>query len=383
MTLYSQNPNLKFKTVTTVNGETEYRKNTKFIKNQYYIINKDCFEVDGNWYRKDGGIIVFDEEKKEWLKKKDKHLFHGIVNFENGKPVMGYFSTNLYNNCMVRSDEYGTVPAINTKILLDNGYFEDIGLGIWYNRKSVTPSTYKRMITIRNEKSYTDRGYNIEDNPSDFQQKIQSFKDYPMKLSKNVTSYAKLLGSTTFGAEIEVAKGYLPDHIQNRTSIVVCRDGSIGGGPEFVTTPLSGAKGLQNLPIIAEEVSKRCEVDINCSFHLHLGGVQDDRSFIVSMYVLALKLQDEMFKMFPYYKTDPTGVKKKNYNNKLKKMSIHPLLDCSKDGYNAYIEDVYNKIFKFLSDGVDANESYNRISRRHPVSQKWNRSSRFEQRRLI
>ena len=377
MITYKNNPKLKLKTVTTVSGETEYRKNCRFIRGQYYIMNEDCFEVDGQWVRKDSGLIVFDEELKKWVNKKREGVYYGVIGFDNSETALfGHFTPNVYNNCYVEIEEAGSHVAINSDILLENGFFEDIGTGVWYRKRGISSSTYNRMTTIRNEKSYTDRGYNIEDNAQDYARKIKAFNEQEVTLSKDVRAYAKLLGNTSFGGEVEVGKGFLPDHIQNRLGIVTCRDGSIGGGPEFVTIPLSGAKGLQNLSNISNEVSRRGEIDLNCSFHLHLGNVPDSKLFLVSIYVLCLKIQNEMFTMFPYYKTDPTGVKKKNYNQKLKKMSIYPLVDCSKDGYNMYIDDVYNKIFSFLTEGATPDATFNRQRRRHPVQQKWNRNSR-------
>src|SRR5437868_2300505 len=98
MTRYKDNPSLSFKTVTTVNGETEYRANCRMIKDVYYIIKQDVFEIDGTWYRVNGGNLIYNDETKEWVVKdseKGRNLVKGIVNVnEDGEPKIGFFSKN-------------------------------------------------------------------------------------------------------------------------------------------------------------------------------------------------------------------------------------------------------------------------------------------------
>ena len=375
MVLYSQNPSLKLKTITTVNGNTEYRRNCRYIRGQYYLMNEDCFEINGTWYRKESSAITFDHSTKKWVIKKETALLNGIVAVEKDKFIKGDFSADIYNNCtLVVNGE--KVPVMNVDIIKDT-CFEDLGTGVWYVRKEVTDSNFKKMTTIRNAVNFTNRGYNIEDNKVDFERKKEALAAYKVNIDKEISSYSKMLGSTTFGLELEVAKGYLPENIQYQTGIVICRDGSINGGPEFVTVPLQGAKGVQVAKTACKEITKRGEIDINCSLHIHLGNYPSTRSSIVSLYMLGLKIQDELFEMFPYYKTDPTGIKRKNYNQKLKRMSIHPLKNLEKDDYKVFVDDVYTKIFTFLTDGQHPDDAHNRRNREHPVSQKWNRTNRY------
>lgn len=140
---------------------------------------------------------------------------------------------------------------------------------------------------------------------------------------------------------------------------------------------MSGAKGLQNITDVATLVTERCEVDINCSLHYHFGNIPKDRLYLIALYTLAYKIQDEVFEMFPYYKTDPRGIKKKNYCQKLKQMSIYPLKDSSKEGYEQYVEEIYVRIFTFLSDGHPPSEFANKKLHKHPIRNKWERHSRY------
>ncbi len=377
---YEENPNIKAKVVETVNGIKEYRTNCKFIKGAYYIKGVDCFEIENTWYRKTSGFISFDNETQEWFISKDRRhgRKEGIVGFtEEGTPIQGFFSSNPYNNCVAYIN--GGIPkwVINSDILLENGYIEDLSTGEWWLRREVGDNSFKKMTTIRKTKNYTNKGYNIEDNVDEFKEKIQLFENYNTPLSKDVRKFARLLGDVTFGIECETYQGNIPDRIQNRLGLVCCRDGSIGG-LEAVSVPMKGAKGLQNVSNIGVALSKYCDSDVNCSYHIHIGNLNLSRAELVAMYMLCYNIQDDIFKMFPYYKTDPSGIKHKNYNKKLKKLGIYKLKDTSKEGFNVYVDEVYEKIFTFLSEGMPPCQDNNRKLHEHPVKNKWDRvNSRY------
>lgn len=385
LVLYKDNPNIaKLRVVTTVKGDNEYRRNCKYIKGSYYLMNRDCFEIEGTWYREDSGLIVFDHEIQQWLIKSkiaDGNLVRGAVGFEDdGTPIIGYFSRNPYNNLKIRSNN-GTMECINPEVVKANKFYvENIATGSYVHTRGLTNNDIAKLKVIRNERDHQNRGYNIEDNPDDFKNKVDLFEKYTPVIPKDCVSYAKFLGDITFGAEVEISEGLIAPYLQNRTGIVICRDGSIGGGPELVTIPVSGAKGLWNLKQISDILQTRGNIDINCSFHLHIGTIPTSKLFLASVYMLSRQIQDELFEMFPYYKTDPTGVKKKNYNKKLEQMGIYPLVDDSKEGYDSFIEDVYERIFKMLTEGAEdriPGYQYNRKRREHPIRQKWNRSGRY------
>lgn len=379
MILYEKNPNLKLKTVVTIKGDTEYRKNCKFIGGKYYLMERDCFCIDGKWYRIDGGNIIYDHECKKWVHKRDASNFlRGVVGIEKGDPIIGYFTPNLYNNVKVRLDKYGILPTLNEDILIKNGFIEDVALCTWFSKDYLGSNGVKKARTIRNERAFTDRGYNIEDNPNDFKHKTSAYKAYDTVISKNARIYSRYLGDITFGAEVEISKGNLPDNLQNRYGIVMCRDGSIDGGPELVSIPMSGAKGVQTLNDLGNSLMNRGEVSIACAYHLHIGNIRTDKLFIAAFYQLCRKLQNELFTMFPYYKTDHKGIKRKNYNQKLESLGIHPLAKTDKESYETYILDVYARIFDFLVEGRCTLDQFNsKKGREHPISRKWERNSRY------
>lgn len=377
---YNENPNLGIKKVVTVTGETEYRQNCRKIKGQYYVMNKDCFKIGELWIRTDSGLIEKDHKKGTWVLKKyaQLNLAHGVVGFSpEGRAIMGYYTPDPYDNCIIDLDglKHG---AISADMLIQNGYAEDFSTGMFYPPKNI-----KALQTPRNEVDHTAKGYNLEDNTYEYLNKTKLFSEYKRSLSKDVLSYAKMLGDISFGIEIECAKGYLPDFIQNRTGVVICRDGSLNDGngkpgPEFVTIPLRGAQGLQNIKDICQELTKRTEIDIKCSLHLHIGNLPTTRMFILSMYKLCSKIQNEMFTMFPYYKTNPEGIKHKNYNQKLPSLSIYSAdSSMDKDDFIEYVNSNYKKLFSWLAEGYQPDDRYNRKNKVHPIKDKWGRHSRY------
>ncbi len=308
MVYYKENQNLtQLKTVQTIRGDIEYRRNTKYIKEKYHTINRDCFQFNNNWYTIESGNVVFDHELKAYsLKKYNGLLVRGIVENEKGELELGYFTTNPYNNVLCNSNEFGRLMAINSEILEKNGWFEDGGNNHWYSAKELTPSSVLTRKKIRNERGFTDRGYNIEDNKDDYRLKTKLYNEYPTHISPKAKEMSKYLGDLTFGVEIELSRGNIPDSLKNRFGTVVCRDGSLNGGAELVTIPMSGAKGLQTIVDLANSLKYRSDISLDCSFHIHFGNLKEDKLLIISLYRLARNLQGELFSMFPYYKTEPS-----------------------------------------------------------------------------
>ena len=396
MLSYSEDTTLPYKTVKLFNGELEYRVLCKKIKNNFYVVNKHCFEVDNKWYREESGLIEKDYETEEWFLKGSYHKrIKAIVDFKDGTPIIGWVTRNPYNNVDVRgpflannANNYSPI-AINSEILAENGYIEDISTGLWNKKSELNAEQIRRCNTIINVSNYTNKGYNIEDNYDEAALKKAYYENYDVPLTKDVRRYSKFLNDVTFGLELECSHGFMPDYLQNRMNLVVCRDGSLNDergkpGPEFVTNPLKGAKGLQNIVNISNELKKRTLLNTKCSLHIHLGNLPTSRLYLVSLYVLSFKIQDEIYKMFPYYKTDFNAAhKEKDYCQKLKKMNMGILSASSnKEEYEKYINNNYNKIFYWLSQnqngsGYNPGQDCNRKQQNHPVSQKWQRKNRY------
>ena len=362
----------------TVSGNTEYRRNCRKIKDKYYVSGEECFLIGDTWYANTSKLITYDYEKEIYVLIKDTPLVYGVVGFkEDGVHEMGYFTENKYNNILVNIHGYGSIWCFNQATLEKGGFVENLSDGLWYYKKNHSASALAGFKKITSKKVYRDKGYNIEDNKQEFDQKIKSFAASPFEIPTKAHRMAKYLGNTTFGMEIETALGYLPEHIQSRHGVVICRDGSIDNA-EFVTVPMQGARGLANIKHLSTELCKRTIPDIKCSFHIHLGTLPDHRLFIVALWALSIKIQDELYTMFPGFKTHWEKFKKKDYNQKTRKLGFTTLKPSfTKDQYLAYIDDAYYRISKFLNEGNEPDDRFNRQNHQHVRTAKWERAQRY------
>lgn len=378
MVYFKENPDLTgLKVVTTINGEKEYRKNCKYIKQQYYVINKDCFEIENTWYRTNSENIVYDWEKETYvLKKGNKVLIHGLVKNKQNQLEYGYFTPDPCKNVKILSDHYGVNYAISQDIL-GGSWFEDLRYNAFIDGAKLNSSNIQKRKTIANSENPAGRGYNIEDNSVDFNEKFKSYTNYKTHITSQVKKLSKYVGNLSFGFEFELALGNLPLHLQHRYGVVPCRDGSLNGGIELVTVPMTGAKGLQTVINLTDDLAIRGLVDTNCSLHIHFGNIGNDKLSVIALYRLCRILQEELFTMFPYYKTDHNGIKQKNYTKKLQKLNIGVLTDYSRDAYEAYLLDSWNKLFNFYAEKTITLSEFNKKTREHPIHNKWSRNSRY------
>ena len=364
----------------------------------------------------------------------------GIIDFKDGEPVLGNFEFNPYTSVhctygssivedvpnykyreyptssvhsdVVYANHYGisvstlvasreerkkpvsytkvtrkiavNTIAINSDILLQNGFVEDLSTGNFIRKADAKELGFGKLSTIKNVNDPRNQGYNIEDNAAEFEEKCQLYQNYNTPISKKARIFARYLGNITYGSEIETITGYLPDYVQNRYGIVVCRDGSLKAsdgsqGSEYTTIPVSGAKGLVSLSETCKEISKRNIIDHHCAFHIHIGNVDTSRTTLVTLYKLILQIQDEIFKMFPYYKIDEQKYagKEKNYCNKLMRLSIGNCIAETKEEYEGYIDSAYKRIFSFLAEKTPPNKEFNRRNGKHPKAAKWERHNRY------
>lgn len=375
MVLYNINPNLKLKKITTHEGNQEYLKNCRKIEEQYYLA-KDCITVDGVWaYKNNPNILKDYETGKFFMKQARGRRTYGIIEIDNNLPVYGYFTPNIYKNVKCVDDTRNTVSAISNAIFVKNkNYIEDLSDSIWYYHAEVTAAILKNHQKIVNVHDWTAKKYNIEDNNREFELKKSLYNVYEHPIEDCHKRFGKFL-SYSWGIEFEVATGFIPENIQARHGVVVCRDGSITGG-EYVTIPLEGAKGLASTHLLCEAAKNRVNLDINCSMHLHLGKFPvRDKKALSALYILCLKVQDEMFSILPPYKVHWEGFKKKNYCRYLESMGIDVIENLSEEVLNLKINAIFDKIFSFISDFRKNYSSYQE-GQPHPSGAKWDIENR-------
>lgn len=409
-------------TVTKYNGKQALRENCRKIHGEYYEINVDCFRVDGKWNRINNGLIVKDHETNTWhnakrLTENRTHLF-GLVGVENGTPLLGYFSPSNKNvkiycekeiafdgeNDSVYIYKNKTLTRCkfieNTKIkpelqknslnVLDSSLVKDFGLVKALSTDILVPTPdvdkkFSRFFKKDLGPGYGNLNYNSDNTLDTALQKFERFYS-PSKNINNFRNYARLLEGLTFGIEFETSNGYVPKDKVEKLGLIPLKDGSLrkpnGDEPyEFATVPFSGTKGISALHDIMNELSYHCEIDSKCSLHIHFSGLPVNKRFAVSLMSLTTKLQDDIFKMFPYYKTeDPEG--RKNYCKKFSKndflISKLPNKKANKDQLEDYINNNFAKIFNFASCGHNVGHEFNIVNAQHPINQaKWHIGSRY------
>jgi hypothetical protein len=86
-----------------------------------------------------------------------------------------------------------------------------------------------------------------------------------------------------------------------------------------------------------------------------------------------------MLKMFPAYKLNPEIIgSRKNYCKKIPDLSIINILEKNKQIPLSYkIKPIFSNIFKYLSQGKEMDNEFNRRSLRHPQTRKWNIKTRY------
>lgn len=384
------------------------REETRYIKadNKYYLPGVTCFRVrhsDGTmkWHRWNNGKIGFNVESQTWelinILEEDENLVKGIYN-EQGQ--FGYFHLNPFNNVYLTENPQERLSAsticISAEIAEKLGYMESLKDGVWINKKSL-PSSHLMKLGQKAVFKYdrTSINYNADESNNTYMEIIQQYNKHKnlIQPTGRCTDAAKLLDNYTFGFEIETCNGTIPKNLIGPLGVVPLKDGSLrderGVEPyEYTTIPLIGEKGLETLRLLSTEVDKRCEFNEKCSVHIHISGVKNiSEEFCLALYKLSRNIQNEVFTLFPMYKTKPENYQRnftKNYCAKLHDLGTgnrELYLNTSKTQYKKNVKVDFDRLYSFLSDNTvsHTDETYNINSFLHPKgqTQKWNIHSRY------
>jgi hypothetical protein len=190
------------------------------------------------------------------------------------------------------------------------------------------------------------------------------FKDHKYTPKANL-GLNDLLGELTFGGEFETTSGKIKHDLLLKLGVAPLRDGSISGY-EYTTIPLNN---IDHLKDIMDVLNSKCTVSYKDSLHFHIGNVPRSKKFLLKMYKVSQKLQNEFYTMVPSYKLKDTHhIKRRdeNYTNKL------PVIDITKDK-------AINRLIYFLSDNKE--ETDNITQRPHPSDptgeHKWQIHNRY------
>lgn len=367
--LFREDNSLRRKVVVKANGKPEYYCNCVVIDGNYYCRITEVDFISGNYYVKGTVALEYDWEKKcDVAKHEVGKMLHGIVSCDGNKPVYGYFTPNKFSNVSAVLEGEG-LTILNHVVAAKNGFQESYAHNIFYKFKNdlqfVSPFQF----------DYKQYSYSSDDDAKRFQLAIDTYAKANFPFCKDMKVFYPFVKKYTYGLEFEICSGYLPQRLLDGFGVLPCRDGSVNHtNGELVTVPYTGTKGISTVYYLTKELQKRCTVDLSCSMHIHFSGFPKSRIFTLTLYTLMCKIQDELFEMFPHYKKDPSGVKKKNYTQMLT-----PLPTYSKAVYGdfkTYVNKMYYTLFHKLSDGKYAGKEWNTARAEHPQKVKWERPSR-------
>jgi hypothetical protein len=198
-------------------------------------------------------------------------------------------------------------------------------------------------------------------------------------LTKRDFMYAKMLEGSTFGLEIESSAGKIPLEVLRESSFYPLRDGSISG-TEFTSDVLSGPSGVASIKNISEWFKIGLKSSNQESFHIHIKNGRISKEFIVNLYKVLLKIETELFSLFPSFiqKTSLFKASRKDYNKKLPLISLNDNIDKSFDKiYGYYLTSEYSPrdFFSGFEDNVtvhpndsNSNRKWNIYTRYHAVN---------------
>jgi hypothetical protein len=340
--------------VKTIDGTIAIRKDCRYIKGEYYIKNVQCFYIEDKWYRINSELIIYDNEKKEYLLSKYKDsLKHGIINFDStGRPIFGYFSQNIFKNAilLLHGDQ---LYCIDYSLLLKNGYVEVPSKKYFVEKKEYHPAS------LMYDTHYYDNiriAHGTVFNHSMF----SSYRnDYFNKNSIKIINSDVLtnLYDFSWGIEFETIHGIIPERDLFKWGLIPLRDGSISGF-EYATLPMYKEEvGL--VKKYCDLLNENCKTDYHCSLHVHIGGYNRSEESILALYLLNVAIEEEMYSMFPSWIKHTSKVKGKDYCNPL---TVRPRILS-----NRFKTDIrFNDLYKLLSGGE---QFENFRDREHPMDE--------------
>jgi len=366
------------KKVVTIKGEELPISQCRKFNKLYYKLGDiniqnsgDCYLINGKCYREETGLIGYNYSVKQYIVL-DNSVIHGVVDIIENKLIIGYFNNNIKYSKIIDKNN-NNFYLFNPELFKNNKeYREQLSTGDFYHITRL-PS-YKFNSIVFPNKNYK---YSLPyDSKGIIGNNLKNYNEnYNPEISKSIKNYAPLLEGLSFGLEFETTKGFIPNRILDKYGLIPLRDGSISG-IEYVTVPMEGEKGLQCTVDILNILKERTEYsDDTCSLHLHLGNIPRTKEFILAFFKVGMKIQDEMFQMFPLYKKYNYHIKNKNYSAPLPTFEILSQLDPIINSDNIDIN--FGVLYKYLSMGQDFKSVGNSLDNvlNHPSdpngNQKW------------
>ena len=369
--------------IKTITGKIADKNNCRLVDGKYYLIgNKniensgDIYEINNRFIRFETGRLIFNLTSNSYELVSSSQATKGIVNIVNNEFIYGYFIYNvLYDNILF--DKNNTKHIVHRNCQIPLQYREEVSSGHYYDI-SLIPTN--KLIKIKYVSRELKESFNYDSkNITESYKKVFEMNYQPDYL--NITSsLTTIVNDLSFGLEFETVAGIIPNYKLNSLPLIPLRDGSIRG-LEYATLPLQGKLGIQALIDSVKELKKRTEYDESCSLHLHIGNIPRTKEFILAFYKFYSIFSEEIFSMFPLYKTENYNVKKKNYCKPYDFIKLNSLMD-NKITDEKSLNENFSILFDYLAE-VNRFSDYNNMLENvdvHPRdpndNAKWNISKR-------
>jgi len=379
---------MKNEIVDTISGNRAMRTDCRKIRGEFYKVGDvtkkdsgDCYKINGRYYKGHTGYIVYDHRLNQYVVKKMNVIVEkGVIGLdENEEPIFGSFSLDMENpEPPLLKWKGGQYNVLSTEILTKSFRFqEDMRTGIFVDRKSIDAIHFIQPAIVSQDMKRnlpydsTGRLGRVQD---------QYEKMYKPELSEAVKKYDYAIGDLSFGVEFETTRGIIPQRIADPLGLMALRDGSIQG-LEYVTIPLQGAKGMQALLDSLKQLRRRTTYDDTCALHFHIGNIPRTEEFFLAFTRMMFLIQDEMFGLFPIYKKENYGVKRKSYTKPYEYGDT--VYHFDKIITPEKVTSNFRHLYSFLSMGQDYAEVGRKLENvaYHPSdphgTSKWNIKSRY------
>ena len=366
-------------TVIAADGEEYRREDCRKIAGVFYKVGKRTVRDSGH------GIVIRETfyriaphttaNKVDWDYSKGQYdLKSNMVQCVVGRDTIGY-STNVSN--VVVDVNGNRLPLLNDQLLFEMNYVIDIGRqrAAWSFDK-IDPKTQLRNLqsAIGVPLGHLRKiPYNVY--PTD----IYNMADYPPALRTLFTGkfeqhkLDRFFKGYTFGTEVETQAGHMPEGFLPIYGLVPLKDGSIAGH-EYTSVVYDGRKPIIDLfDKMFTDLAKYTVADQKTSLHYHIGNVPRTKEFVVSLWTLYVRLQDELEKMMPPYKRNIHYLATKHGGPKDHCQRLFPVDKSDMDT-------MFNEILMFLSEGQQPKLiDKDRLIYKHPRADqpKWNWETRY------
>lgn len=369
--------NVKGDSIITFDGSIAKKRDCRYIKGDFYEMNRQCFNIEGRWYRINSGYVVFDYEIGSYVLR-NSSLVRGIVGVEDSDWKIGFFSENPAKNVIVQSG-VSEIIAISEEIVKERGYVEiQFGTKDLFISEQDKRTKYLSLPRVRPYKAEDNLLYNAKDlivNATEEYRKYYFPHKKPQEYSPFISPLEckRLLG--TFGIEFESQEGRIPARFLYRLGLMALRDGSIVGD-EYATIPLSGTlDNMKTLEDIMDIMKTYVKIDTENSLHIHVCLEKFSKEFFLSAYAINTLLESEIFSMFPAFYCQTSKFKRsgKDYNNALP--------DIPNISKKDPIKSVFPELYYIFSGGHSFEELRGRTDINHPMdssgTRKWQISLRY------